>query len=113
MITSRNSFCFIVSPASFCLEFVSCELLLLFESEDAFPIVLHADHDPALFFCFIVKCLRECSDFGVRQPLRWSICIFTLSIIMQYDHREALAGAGFCVFEHLLIAGGISYGKIR
>src|SRR5277367_3975313 len=47
----------------------------LLEREDARPIVLHADHEPAVLLDFVVQRLRERSDLRVGQPLRGSIRI--------------------------------------
>ena len=35
--------------------------------EDGLPIVLHADHGPAILLCLIVERLREGAEFGVGQ----------------------------------------------
>ena len=37
----------------------------LLESEDAFPVILHADDRPPPVLCFVVEYLREGADLGV------------------------------------------------
>src|SRR5262245_652449 len=74
-----------------------------FECKDALPVVLHADHCPALLFRFVVESLCEGADFGVRQTVGRAISIFTIRIVVQKDHRQASAVAGFGVFEHLAV----------
>src|SRR5262249_11769760 len=48
------------------------------KGEDAVPVILHADHCPALVLCFIIEPLGEGADLGVRQALSRSIGVLRL-----------------------------------
>ena len=56
---------------------------LLFERENAIPIVSHTDDGPALRHGSIVQRLRERADATVWQTSCWTIGIFPDCIIMQ------------------------------
>jgi hypothetical protein len=43
---------------------------LWLKSEDALPVVLHADDDPALVLGLFVQLLRKDDDFPASLPLR-------------------------------------------
>ena len=78
--------------------------------EDLFPVVLHADHGPALFLRLVVNRLRERTQLDVRQPLGRTVGVFARRIIMQHQQLETCAAAGLRVFQHLLIAPRIAEG---
>ena len=46
---------------------------LFFKGENPFPVVLHADNDPALLHRFVVQRLDESADLRVRQPQRRTV----------------------------------------
>ena len=52
------------------------DLLSLLEGEDAVPVVLHADHDPALLLRLVVERRREDADLRRRQSLRGAVRVF-------------------------------------
>ena len=55
---------------------------LFLEGENAFPIVLHADDDPAILLCLIVERLGEDAHLRVRQTLGGTIGILALRVIV-------------------------------
>src|SRR5208337_4578320 len=59
----------------------------LFEREDALPVVLHADDEPAVLLRLVVERLRERADLRVGQPLSRPIGVFAFRVIVQHDHR--------------------------
>src|SRR4029078_13271029 len=84
-----------------------------FEPEDALPVLLHADHGPAVLLRFVVERLGKCADLGVRQPRGWAVSIFTRRIVVEDKHFEVRAVAGCGVFEHLAVAGGVAERGMR
>src|SRR5271157_1004062 len=94
----------IISGLSVCFRFSFPE----FEGKDDFPVVLHADDEPAILLRLVVKRLGEGADLGVRQSLSWAVGILALGVVVQNKHRQPRAVAGFGVFEHLLVAGRIA-----
>jgi hypothetical protein len=59
-----------------------------FETEDAFPVILHADNDPAVLLCLVVERLGECDDLGVGKALGWPKGIyadFNGRVLVFYD----------------------------
>src|SRR5262245_53570728 len=71
------------------------------EGEDTLPVVLHADHDPAVLLRLVVERLRKGANLGVGESLCGTIGILALGVIVQQQHREPLAIAGHRVLEHL------------
>src|SRR5215475_4235556 len=53
------------------------------KSEDAPPVVLHADNDLALSCRLVVQRLSEGADFGVGQPERRPVGVFALCVVVQ------------------------------
>jgi hypothetical protein len=49
------------------------------EPEDALPVFLHADHDPAILLCLVVQILGEGADFRVGEPLGRAVCKLRLA----------------------------------
>ena len=65
------------------------------------------DVQPSLFR-FVIQRLGEHADLRVRQSLRRSVGVLTLSVIMQDQQRQPRAIAGLGVFQHLAVAGRIA-----
>ena len=82
----------------------------LLEREDLLPIVLHADHRPAVLLRMLIKRWREGTQFDVRQSAGRTVGVFTRRIIVQHQQLEPRAAAALRVFQHLLVATGISEG---
>ena len=91
----------------------SRHLRRVFETEDAFPIILHADDNPTVLLGLVVECLGEGADFGVWQSRSWAVSVFARRIIVEDDHFETRAATGCCVFEHLAVAGGVTERGVR
>src|SRR5262249_15263107 len=70
-----------------CSPAISVSFVCAFR-EDAFPILFHADDQPAVFCGFVVEFLGKRADFGVGQTLCRSVGIFSLGIVMQHEHAE-------------------------
>src|SRR5579863_7779387 len=85
----------------------------LVEREDALPVVLHADDDPAVLRRLIVKLRGKTADFGAGQALSRTVGVLSLAIVVQDEHREPDALAGLGILEHLPIAGRIAEGELR
>src|SRR5262245_1530424 len=79
-----------------------------FPGEDALPVGLHADDQPALLLRLVVKCLGEGADPGVRQSLRRAVGVFAYRIVVQENRRQPRATARLGVFEHLAVAGRVA-----
>src|SRR5260370_38102022 len=86
---------------------------VLLEGEDLFPIVLHADHSPAVLLRFIVEFLGEGADLGLGQPMSGTVGVFAFRIVVQDEHRAPRAAAGLGVFEHLSVAGRVAERRER
>src|SRR6184192_2630269 len=86
---------------------------LFLEGEYLLPVVLHADHCPAVLLRLVIESLWESADLRVRQTLRRAIGIFALCVVVQDEHRESRAVAGLGVFQHLLVAGGVAKCRVR
>src|SRR5262245_26465559 len=86
---------------------------LFLKEENPFPVVLHADNDPALLCRFVVQGLGESADLRVRQPQRRTVRIFSLRIVVKHEHRESFAITGFRVFQHLPVASRVAERGIR
>src|SRR5579871_4695068 len=65
-------------PHSAAAQNALTELVLLLERKNTLPIILHADHRPAVLFGLVIKRLSESADLGVRQTLRRSIGVLTV-----------------------------------
>src|SRR5437773_8086135 len=74
------------------------------EGEYLLPVVLHADHCPAVLLRLVIESLRESADLRVRQTLRRAIGIFALRVVVQDEHREPRPVSGLGVLQHLLVA---------
>src|SRR6184192_3930915 len=81
---------------------------LLLECECPLPVILHADHSPALLLRLAVQEVGESAHLSVGQPLRRSVGILAHCIIVQHNHRQPCSDAGFSVLQHLSIADGIA-----
>src|SRR5437773_5887863 len=77
---------------------------LFLEGEYLLPVVLHADHCPAVLLRLVIESLRESADLRVRQTLRRAIGIFALRVVVQDEHREPRPVSGLGVLQHLLVA---------
>jgi hypothetical protein len=53
-----------------------------FEGEDAFPVVLHADHGPAVLLRLVEQLLRKRAYLGVGKAVGWAIGIFALGVVV-------------------------------
>jgi hypothetical protein len=83
------------------------------ERKDAFPVVLHADDGPVVFLCLVVKCLGKGADPRIGKPLRRTVGIFALSIVVQHKHHQSRAVTRACVFQHLSVAGRVAKCRAR
>src|SRR6266498_1720754 len=83
-----------------CYLLLGCWLLIV-RWKNGFPIVLHADYDPAFGQCF-VPCFVESSDIRLAV-----VSPFAFSVVVVDDEDEACARSSHCPLEHLLIAIGI------
>src|SRR5438874_13816614 len=86
---------------------------LFLEGEYLLPVVLHADHCPALLLRLVIESLREGADLRVRQTFRRAVGVLAVRIVVQDEHREPRAVAGLGVLQHLLVAGRIAEGRVR
>src|SRR5262249_25510257 len=73
--------------------------------KDFIPVVLHADHDPALLLRLIVDGFGERADVAVRQALGRAVGVFARGVVVQQQHHQPRAGPGVGPFQHLAIAG--------
>src|SRR5664279_3758109 len=64
-----------------------------FPGENPLPVVLHADDEPALRLGFVVQCLSEGADLGIRQSLGRAVGILALCVIVQHNHHQGCAAA--------------------
>src|SRR5258705_5875499 len=55
----------------------------LFERKDVLPVVLHADDSPGFLLRFIVERLGEGADLAGGKPLRWTVSVFAVRIVIQ------------------------------
>ena len=78
--------------------------------EDLLPVVLHADDGPAVLLRLVVKRLRKGTKLGVRQALCRAVSVFAGGIVVEHQQHEPRAGAALRVFQHLLVATGVSEG---
>src|SRR6476659_10074827 len=58
------------------------------KAEDAFPVVLYADHGPPILLGLIEQLLGERAYLGVGKALGWPIGIFARRIIVEDEHFE-------------------------
>src|SRR5262245_47074983 len=65
---------------------VLAEIMLLLERKHSLPVVLHADHRPAVLLGLVIKRWSESADLAVRQTLRRAIGVFAGGIVMQHQH---------------------------
>src|SRR5215475_5936082 len=82
-------------------------------SEDPTPIVLHADHDPAVLSRLVVQGLTERPDLGRGESVGGPVRVLPLRVVVQYKHGEATSRSGFREFEHLSIAVRVAKGRVR
>ena len=78
------------------------------EPEDALPVVLHADNDPAILLGLVEQLLSKRTYLRVGEALGWPIRIFAHRIVVEDEHFEPRAIARCGVFEHLTVAGGVA-----
>jgi hypothetical protein len=69
------------------LGLVPQQISTLFERENTLPVILHADHNPAVLLCLIIQCLCEGADLRVGKSLCRTISVFTLGIVVQHQHH--------------------------
>src|SRR5262245_39174945 len=84
-----------------------------FEREDALPVVLHADHIPAVLLRFVIQRLREGADLGHGQPLRRAVGVLPLVVVVQHQHLQPRARAGTGPLQHLAVAGRVAERRDR
>ena len=80
------------------------------DREDLFPIGLHADHDPIFLLRLLIQCGREGAQFDVRQSTSRTIGVFARCIVMQHQQFKVGATAAPRVFQHFLVAAGVTKG---
>src|ERR1035438_10314143 len=73
-------------------------------SENPLPVVLHADDEPTLRLGFVVQCLSEGADLGIRQSLGRTVGILALCVIVQHNLHQGCSAARLGVLQHLLVA---------
>src|SRR5262245_19026090 len=83
------------------------------EREDALPVVLHADHVPAVLLRFVVKRLGEGADLGRGQPLRRAVGVLAFVVVVQHQHFLPRARAGTGPLQHLAVAGRVAERRDR
>ena len=76
--------------------------------EDGLPIVLHADHGPAVLLRVLFQRGREVTVFDVRQSARGTVGKFARRVVVQHEQLEPRAAAALRVFQHLLVAHGVA-----
>src|SRR5262245_22423310 len=82
--------------------------LLLLERKDPSPVILHANYRPTALPCLVVELLGKGTHLCVGQSLRWTIFVFTLGVVVKYQHRQPRPGSGPGIFQHLSVAGRIA-----
>src|SRR5262249_26470060 len=82
------------------------------ERKNVLPVILHADHRPAVLLRLVVKRLREGADLAVGQAGGGAVSVFARSIVMQHEHLEPRASAGAGPLKHLPVAGRIAEGRV-
>src|SRR5262249_16121425 len=80
----------------------------LLEREDLFPIILHADYGRNVVVGMLIKGRREGDQFDVRQSTGRTVGELAYRIVVQHEQFKPCAAAALRVFQHLLIAVGIS-----
>src|SRR5260370_4010830 len=87
--------------------------LTLLKRKDALPVVLHADHRPAFFLCFIVEPLREGAELAVGQTRCRAISVLSRSVVMQHQHFQPRSSASGGPLPHLLGTHRVSQPGLR
>src|SRR6266496_345862 len=75
------------------------------ERENVLPVVLHADHRPALALCFGHQRIRESADLCARQSARGPVRIFPILVVVIDEHLQPRAGTRARPLQHLAVAG--------
>src|SRR6185436_6306722 len=83
-----------------------------FESEDALPVLLHADDGPALLLGLVVEGLGERADLAGGETGSRSVRVLARRIVVQHQHHESCSVARARVLEHLTVPGGIAKGRV-
>src|SRR5262249_4977299 len=83
----------------------------LLKRKGALPVILHADHRPAVLLRLVVKRLREGADLAVGQALGWAIGVFARGVVVQHQHLQARPGSSAGPLQHLPVAGRIAEGR--
>src|SRR5262249_56171979 len=65
----------------------------LLKRKNALPVILHADHRPAVLLRLVVKRLREGADLAVGQALGRAIGVFARGVVLQEQHLHPTASA--------------------
>src|SRR5205085_9892705 len=60
----------------------------LFEWENPLPVVLHTDHRPAAFVCFVIERRAESAELGIGQACCRAIGIFAYRVVVQHQHFQ-------------------------
>jgi hypothetical protein len=81
----------------------------LLEREDALPVVLHPNDEPAVLLRFVVQ-RAESSRPWCLAGLRGTIGVFTACVVVQHDHRRAYAVDRLGVLQHLPVTGRVAEG---
>src|SRR5258708_36640746 len=85
----------------------------LLKRKDGLSVVLHADHPPAFFLCFIVERLREGAELAVGQTRCRAISVLSRSVVMQPQHFQPRSSASGGPLQHLLVTDRVSERGIR
>src|SRR5260221_7197229 len=80
----------------------------LLKRKDALPVVLYADHRPAVFLCLIVERLREGAELAVGQTRCRAISVLSCSVVMQHQHFQPRSSASSGPLQHLLVTDRVS-----
>ena len=76
--------------------------------KDRLPVVLHADHRPAVLLGLVDQRLGERADLGVRQAVRGAVGVLALGVVVEHQHHQPRAVAGAGPLEHLAVAVGVA-----
>ena len=85
----------------------------LFEREEAFPIVLHADHSPAVLRGLGIEFLGKGADLGVGQSVALDRTRILAARRRAAPASSAAAVAGSSIFQHLPVPGRIAERRAR
>src|SRR5215813_10658746 len=76
--------------------------------KDVLPVVLHADHHPAVLLRLVIERLGEGADLGVGQASGRAVGVLTRGVVVQQQHHQPRAGSGVGPFQHFAVAGRVA-----